>query len=60
MKYICKFCSNTFTQKKNLHTHLNERRCKSELLVNFVKLNELLIFQEEKIQELSKQLTIMI
>lgn len=58
MKYICKLCSNTFTQKKNLHTHLNERRCKSELLFDFVKLNELLIFQDEKIQELSKKLTV--
>lgn len=58
MKYICKLCSNTFTQKKNLNTHLNERRCKSELLIDFVKLNDLLIFQEERIQELTKQLTI--
>ena len=58
MKYICKLCSSTFVQKKNLHVHLNEKRCKSELLIDFVKLNEFLICQEERIQELCKQLTI--
>lgn len=58
MKYICKLCSNTFTQKKNLFTHLNERRCKSFLLDDLVKLNELLMLQEEKINELSKRLNI--
>jgi hypothetical protein len=58
MKYICKLCSNTFTQKKNLFTHLNERRCKSPLLTDLWKLNEVLIQQEEKIKELSKQLNI--
>jgi len=58
MKYICKLCSNTFSQKISLHRHLNEKRCKSELLSDFVKLNDLLIYQEERIQELRKQLTI--
>jgi len=58
MKFICKLCSNTFSQKKNLHIHLSEKRCKSELLIDFVKLNELLIFQDERIQELAKQLSI--
>lgn len=42
MTFICNFCKNHFIQKKNLHDHLNKNRCKSELLTNFVKLNQLL------------------
>ena len=43
MTFTCYICSNTFTQKKNLKTHLNEKRCKSELLMDLNKLNEYLI-----------------
>jgi hypothetical protein len=42
MSYICNLCSNTFTQKKNLLNHLNNKRCKSDLLNDLVKLNQLL------------------
>lgn len=58
MKFVCKFCSNTFVQKINLQRHLNEHRCKSPLITDLYKLNEYLIQQDEKIQQLSKQLTI--
>ena len=40
--YICNLCSNTFNQKKNLNKHLDTKRCKSELLTDLVKLNQLL------------------
>lgn len=40
--YKCYICSNTFTYNKNLQRHLNEFRCKSELLTNLKKLNDIL------------------
>lgn len=58
MSFVCNICSNTFVQKINLQRHLKEFRCKSPLLTDLCKLNELLFQQEEKIKELNKQLTI--
>jgi hypothetical protein len=58
MAFTCHICSNTFVQKINLQRHLREFRCKSPLLTDLSKLNELLFQQEEKIKQLSKQLTI--
>jgi hypothetical protein len=61
-RFICNFCNNTFTQKKNLQAHLNEKRCKSPLVTDLWKLNELLQHQriileqqEETIIKLSNQ-----
>lgn len=58
MSFICNICSNTFTQKKNLQNHLSEKRCKSPMLYDLVKLNDFLLQQEEKIKHLTKQLTV--
>ena len=58
MSFVCNICSNSFTQKKNLQAHLNEKRCKSPLLADLSKLNDFLFQQEEKIKHLTKQLTI--
>lgn len=51
MKFVCNICSSNFTQKHSLHTHLNERRCKSPLLTDLWKLNELLFEQQSKLKE---------
>lgn len=40
MSFICNICCCTFTQKKNLMNHLNEKRCKSEMLTDLNKLNQ--------------------
>lgn len=50
MKFICNICSSNFTQKHSLHTHLNERRCKSPL-VDLIKLNQYLFEQQCKLKE---------
>ena len=41
-KFICNLCDNTFTQKKNLQAHLREKRCKSNIINDYIKLNELI------------------
>jgi hypothetical protein len=51
MKFTCNICSNTFTQKHSLQTHLNEKRCKSELLIDLTKLNQYLFDQQSKLKE---------
>ena len=43
MSFVCNICNNTFTQKKNLQAHLNEKRCKSELILDLSKLNKFMI-----------------
>lgn len=52
-RFICNICNNTFTQKHSLHTHLNEKRCNSPLLTDFIKLNQYLFEQESKLKEYS-------
>lgn len=42
MLFICNLCKSEFLQKKYLVRHLKEKRCKSELLHDLVKLNDLL------------------
>ena len=39
--FQCYLCDNDFTQKISLQRHLNQKRCKSELLVDLIKLNDL-------------------
>ncbi len=51
MKFICNICSSNFTQKHSLHTHLNERRCKSPLAIDLIKLNQHLFEQQSKLKE---------
>jgi len=40
MIYKCNLCKNEFKKKQSLQTHLNDRRCKSDLLDNLYKLHE--------------------
>ena len=42
MSFTCHLCDNIFKKKQSLQVHLNERRCKSELLDNLLKLNQLI------------------
>lgn len=64
--FICNICSSTFTAKHSLNTHLNERRCKADDLLNInnamhqqnVELKEkeqLLIQKEKEILELKQK-----
>ena len=41
MSFPCNFCDYNFTQKKGVIKHINENRCKSEIITNLVKINEL-------------------
>ena len=47
--FICNICQNEFSKKYNLTRHLKEKRCKSDLLHDLEKLNNLL--NEAKIQK---------
>lgn len=40
MTYFCYMCEQSFTRKTSLERHLNDKRCKSPLLDDFVLLNE--------------------
>lgn len=40
MIFKCNLCNNEFKKKQSLQVHLNERRCKSDLLDNLYKLHE--------------------
>lgn len=53
MSTICNFCSTTFIHQKSLIKHLSEKRCKSILLIDFVKLNDLFEEQKNKIKQLT-------
>ena len=50
MSFTCNLCCNTFTQKISLNNHLSKKRCKSELITDYILLNTKL--------ELLKQLEI--
>jgi hypothetical protein len=42
MSFVCNLCNNIFTQKGNLMRHLKEKRCKTGLIYDLVKLNNIL------------------
>jgi hypothetical protein len=44
MSFVCNLCKNNFTQKVSLMRHLKEKRCKTGLLYDLVKLNKILNF----------------
>ena len=41
IKFRCNICLSNFNQKSNLNRHLIEKRCKSPLLNNLIKLNDI-------------------
>jgi hypothetical protein len=53
MSFICNLCNTTFVQNKNLQRHLVEKRCKSELVNDLLKLNNFLEEQKNKIKQLT-------
>ena len=55
MSFKCNFCNNTFIKKFGLTQHLSGR-CKSELLVDTIKLNELLSKKNLELENLKKQI----
>ena len=41
MKFNCNFCNSSFSQNTSLKKHLGEKRCKSILINDNIKINEL-------------------
>ena len=58
MSFICNLCSSTFTQKKNLTTHLNENRCKTGFIFDLVKLNNYISDLHNQIKQSKQNITI--
>jgi hypothetical protein len=48
---LCNFCNNSFANKYSLSRHLNDKKCKSEILNNWEALHNLLL---ESLQEPNK------
>jgi len=53
MSFICSLCNYEFKQKQALSKHLTEKRCKSDLLINFLKLHEFIKEKDKLIEQLS-------
>lgn len=53
MVFVCSFCSLDFVYKKALIKHLADKRCKSVLLIDFVKLHNMFEEQKNKIRHLT-------
>jgi hypothetical protein len=56
MKYNCNICLVSFTQKHSLTTHLTDKRCKGEIAVDLVKLNNFIVEQKKMIDEQQKKI----
>ncbi len=39
MSFVCNLCHNVFAQKNNLNKHLDNKRCKTGLIMDHIKLN---------------------
>lgn len=42
MSFKCNLCCNTFTQKKNMMAHLNDKRCKSLIVNDYVRIHNIM------------------
>ena len=54
MTFICNICEYEFTQKHALMKHLSDKRCKSELVMDYIKLNLYIKDQDKIIEEKDK------
>lgn len=57
MKFICNFCNNTFVQKHVLQRHIAENRCKSILIKDLNKINDIIQEYKNEIENLNKKVT---
>lgn len=61
--FTCHFCNNTFKLKHHIQRHLNENRCKSQLINDKIKINNLIdkyileIEQHKQLEETYKEET---
>ena len=55
MPFICNFCNNTFTLKHHLQRHIVDDRCKSELIKDMNKINNIIHEQKKEIDKLSQK-----
>ena len=56
MSFNCNFCHNTFTQKHVLQRHIADDRCKSIMIKDLNKINDLIDEQKKEIERLKQQI----
>jgi len=52
MRFICNFCNNNFSQKFNLQRHLSDKKCKSIVSCNIIKIHDIIHEQKKEINKL--------
>ena len=55
MTFSCYFCNNNFAQKRNLHKHLSDNRCKSPLASNTINTHDIIQEQKSESENLKQQ-----
>jgi len=56
MSFICNFCNNTFSQKFNLQRHLADKKCKSIVSCDIIKIHDIIDEQKKEIERLKQQI----
>lgn len=56
MSFSCNYCNSTFAQKHVLHRHIADDRCKSVLIKDLNKINDLLDEKNKEIEKLKHQI----
>jgi hypothetical protein len=59
MLFKCTLCGFDFKKKQSLQVHLNEKRCKSDLLNNHLKLHEFLDEKDRLIESLKQSINLL-
>jgi hypothetical protein len=56
MTFSCNFCNNTFSQKFNLQRHLADKKCKSSVSSDIIKIHDIIEEQKKEIERLKQQI----
>jgi hypothetical protein len=54
MTFSCNFCNNTFSQKFNLQRHLADKKCKSSVSSDIIKIHDIIEEQKKEIERCIK------